>query len=133
MRSCLLVFACLWGFQTAWAAEKVKPLLPIPDKLVVLTFDDGNKSDIAYVAPLLKRHGFGATFFITEGLGFLKDKKTFLTWDEIPKLHEAGRSVYKAGKFVKGVAGITTGIETDDYVTFDVGSGSYAFQLTGQK
>ena len=64
--------------------------LPIPDKLVVLTFDDGNKPDIAYVAPLLKRYGFGATFFITEGLGFLKDKKTFLTWDEIRKLHEAG-------------------------------------------
>ena len=62
----------------------------MPDKLVVLTFDDGNKSDIAYVAPLLKRYGFGATFFITEGLGFLKDKKTFLTWDEVRKLHEMG-------------------------------------------
>ena len=67
--------------------------LPIPDKLVVLTFDDGNKSDIAYVAPLLKRYSFGATFFITEGLGFLKDKKTFLTWDEIRKLHEAGLEI----------------------------------------
>ena len=68
-------------------------LLPVPDRLVVLTFDDGNKSDVEFVAPLLKRYGFGATFFITDhswGLGFLKDKKTFLPWDEIRKLHEAG-------------------------------------------
>ena len=64
--------------------------LPIPDKLVVLTFDDGNKSDLAFVAPLLKRYGFGATFFVTEGLGALEDKKTFMTWDEIKALDEAG-------------------------------------------
>jgi len=62
----------------------------VPDKLVVLTFDDGNKSDITFVAPLLKRYGFGATFFITEGLDFVKDKKTFLTWAEVRKLHDAG-------------------------------------------
>ena len=63
---------------------------PIPDKLVVLTFDDGNKSDITYAAPLLKRYGFGATFFITEGLNSRKDKKAFLTWDEVRKLNESG-------------------------------------------
>ena len=74
--------------QSGASAEEKR--LPIPDKLVVLTFDDGNKSDITFVAPLLKRYGFGATFFITEGLTFLKDKKTFLTWDEVRKLHDAG-------------------------------------------
>jgi len=83
----LLVIVSLFpGRAPAEAAE----LLPIPDKLVVLTFDDGNKSDVAYAAPLLKQYGFGATFFITEGLGFLKDKKTFLTWDDVRKLHDAG-------------------------------------------
>ena len=43
----------------------------IPDKLVVLTFDDGCKSQGTFVGPLLKRYGFGATFYITEGLNFL--------------------------------------------------------------
>ena len=71
------------------ARAKEKPL-PIPDKLVVLTFDDGNRSDITRVAPLLKRYGFGGTFFITEGVGFTKDKKAFLTWDEVRKLHRMG-------------------------------------------
>ena len=64
--------------------------LPIPDKLVVLSFDDGNKSDITFVAPLLKNYGFGATFYITEGLGFLKNKDCYLTWEEIAKLDKDG-------------------------------------------
>ena len=65
-------------------------LLPIPNGLVVLTFDDGNKSDFTYVAPLLKRYGFSATFYVTEGLNVLTDKERRLTWEEIKKLHEDG-------------------------------------------
>ena len=65
-------------------------LLPIPDKLVVLTFDDGVKSQATFVAPLLKRYGFRATFFITEGLNFPRNKERYMTWEEIKKLHEAG-------------------------------------------
>ena len=39
------------------ASEPQRPPgpLPIPDRLVVLSFDDGNKSDITYVAPALQR------------------------------------------------------------------------------
>ncbi|WDE97338.1 polysaccharide deacetylase family protein [Lentisphaera profundi] len=36
-------------------------------KTVILTFDDSVKSKAEFVAPLLKKHGFNATFFITEG------------------------------------------------------------------
>ena len=63
---------------------------PIPDGLVVLTFDDGVKSSATFVAPLLKQCGFGATFYITEGLRFLEDKERYLTWDEVRGLHDAG-------------------------------------------
>eukprot|EP01043_Picozoa_sp_COSAG02_P020050 COSAG02_NODE_980_length_15492_cov_12.941727_8_plen_62_part_00 len=38
----------------------------LPEKLVVLTFDDGSISQLRNAAPLLKQLGFGATFFITE-------------------------------------------------------------------
>ena len=65
-------------------------LLPIPNRLVVLTFDDGNKSDFTYVAPLLKQYGFGATFYITEGLNFLTNKQHYLTWEEVQQLHQSG-------------------------------------------
>jgi alpha-L-rhamnosidase len=46
---------------------------------------------------------------------------------------ESGQPVFKAGKFVKdgGIPGITGGAESADYVTFDAGSGSYRFKLTG--
>ena len=65
-------------------------LQPIPDRLIVITFDDGNKSDYNFVAPLLKQYGFGGTFYITEGLNFLNNKDYYVTWEEIRELHDQG-------------------------------------------
>jgi peptidoglycan/xylan/chitin deacetylase (PgdA/CDA1 family) len=58
-------------------------LAPIPDKLVVLTFDDSKASHSTVVRPLLKKYGFGATFFITEGFTFRTNKADYLTWEQI--------------------------------------------------
>ena len=59
----------------------------VPDKLVVLTFDDAVLSHYTNVAPLLKKYKFGATFFIAE---FLKpafsDKSLYMSWDQIGRL-----------------------------------------------
>lgn len=68
----------------------VRQEAPVPDKLVVLTFDDSPKSHAAYVAPLLKKLGFGATFFITEGFDFPTNKTGYMTWGEIADLHKMG-------------------------------------------
>jgi len=65
-------------------------LEPIPDKLVVLTFDDASKSHATVAAPLLLKYKFGATFFVTEGFDFPTNKKDYMTWDEIAKLHKDG-------------------------------------------
>ncbi len=65
-------------------------LEPIPDKLVVLTFDDASRSHVEVAAPLLKRHGFGATFFVTEGFDFPANKRDCMTWDEIARLYREG-------------------------------------------
>jgi peptidoglycan/xylan/chitin deacetylase (PgdA/CDA1 family) len=65
-------------------------LAPVPDKLVVLTFDDSCASHATGVAPLLKKLGFGATFFITEGFSFLTDKNAYMTWEQIAGLHRDG-------------------------------------------
>ena len=65
-------------------------LVPIPDRLVVLTFDDGVKSHAIFVAPLLKRYGFGATFFVTEAFRSPIDKEGYLSWQEVRELHEDG-------------------------------------------
>ena len=42
---------------------------------------------------------------------------------------EGGKTVYTGGGFIEGVSGITGAVETDDYVTFKTGSGSYHFVL----
>ena len=60
---------------------------------MVLTFDDGNKSDFANVPKVLKKHGFGATFYVTEGLGFLKNPQNYLSWEQIRQLHEMGYEI----------------------------------------
>lgn len=65
-------------------------LEPIPDKLVVLTFDDSKASHYTVVRPLLKKYGFGATFFITEGFTFRNNKDDYLTWEQIAELHRDG-------------------------------------------
>ena len=43
--------------------SETEVLQPIPDGLVVLTFDDGNKSDYTYVGPLLKALRFWSDVF----------------------------------------------------------------------
>ncbi len=60
----------------------------IPDKTIVLTFDDSVKSHLTVAAPILKKHGFGATFFVTHA--WMDDKKNYLDWDEIAKLDKLG-------------------------------------------
>ena len=79
-------------------------LEPIPDKLVVLTFDDASKSHFTIARPLLKKHKFGATFFITEGWDFATNKKDYMTWDEIAQLHKDGFEIGNHTRDHKGVS-----------------------------
>ncbi len=79
-------------------------LLPIPDKLIVLSFDDANKSDRLFVADVLKEYGYGATFYVTEGLGFLKNKEHYTTWKEIRELHDMGFEIGNHTQHHRGVA-----------------------------
>jgi len=77
---------------------------PIPDRLVVLTFDDASRSHYTHVAPLLKEYGFGATFFITEGFDFKTNKKDYLTWEQVKELHDDG---FEIGNHTRDHLGIT--------------------------
>jgi len=46
-------------------------------------------------------------------------------------VEEGGKTIWKDGSYVNGTTGITDGSKSADYVTFDVGSGSYSFKLSG--
>lgn len=84
----LVLMGCLLTFQ-GHAQKIIKKA--IPDKLVVLTFDDAVLSHYTNVAPLLKKYKFGGTFFIAE---FLKpsfeDKKLYMSWEQIGELNKMG-------------------------------------------
>ncbi len=85
MRCLFALFALV---LTAHALE------PIPDKLVVLTFDDAVGNHARYVAPLLKKLGFGATFYVCEFQpDFETNKEQYMTWDEIKSLDTLGFEV----------------------------------------
>ena len=94
--SCILSFGAL--------ASAARGLEPIPDKLVVLTFDDSAKSHYTTVRPILKRYGFGATFFITEGFDFPTNKTDYMTWEQIAELHRDG---FEIGNHTGNHASIT--------------------------
>ena len=86
----MMVTSCDKSLETG----KDQGLLPIPDKLVVLTFDDRAKSWIDFVAPLLKDYGFGATFYVTDTdadwFGYHEDPEYWISWDDVRKLSNMG-------------------------------------------
>jgi peptidoglycan/xylan/chitin deacetylase (PgdA/CDA1 family) len=64
---------------------------PVPARSVVITFDDGWKSQFEHAFPVLRRMGFTATFFVfTSPIG--RDAR-FMTWAELREMQAAGMSV----------------------------------------
>jgi len=62
---------------------------PIPDKLVVLTFDDGCATHATYVAPLLKSLGFGGSFYLCT-LPSFGNKQWYMSWEQMQALVQDG-------------------------------------------
>ena len=103
----LFVLLSLLHWATSQAAEvSRKPRQPVPDKLVVLTFDDAVSSQHRVVRPLLKKLGFGATFFISEGFSFRSNKVDYMTWEQIAELHRDG---FEIGNHTRDHLGINAG------------------------
>jgi autotransporter-associated beta strand protein len=63
---------------------------PIPDKLVVLTFDDGPASGYTVVAPILKSLGFGGSFYVCDFDSFKTRKDWYMTWRQMKAMADAG-------------------------------------------
>ncbi len=74
---------------------------PIPDKLIVLTFDDGPVSGYTVVAPILKSHGFNGSFYVCNFDSFQTRKDWYLTFRQMRDLADQGFEVgnHSAGHF----------------------------------
>lgn len=60
---------------------------PIPERPVVLTFDDGYPDTYTVVTPIMKEYGFACTVFIPT---YDADQGTRLTWQQIKEMQAAG-------------------------------------------
>ena len=72
---------------------------PIPDKTVVFTFDDSCLSNAMIAAPILKKHGYGGTFYISDAYGFRERKDWYMTWRQIKGLDDDG---FEIGNHTRG-------------------------------
>lgn len=91
MMKLLLQILCIMSVVSTAAQKIIRK--PIPDKLVVLTFDDAPVTHFTYVAPLLKQYGFGATFFVCEFQPNFKDTTKYMTWQQMQQLGKMGFEV----------------------------------------
>jgi peptidoglycan/xylan/chitin deacetylase (PgdA/CDA1 family) len=80
------------GFQTLGIAEFERDVAEgrMPERAVLITFDDGYGDQFRYAFPILERFGDRAIFFVNTGdVG----RTRHLTWDEIDVMHWAGMSI----------------------------------------
>ena len=66
----------------------------VPEKTIVLTFDDGDKSSYDIVFPELEKRGLKASFFVTTRQ---LDDKGFVTKDNLIEMHKAGHDIESQG------------------------------------
>lgn len=83
------------GFNTLTAAELAAFLADgtgtLPERPIVLTFDDGYQDFYTHGLPVIKRNGFTATLFqTTGGIGDENSEKIMLNWRELAELEQAG-------------------------------------------
>jgi len=87
----------LWneGYETISLYELLNHLTigaPLPDKPVILTFDDGYRDNYEYAFPLLLRWGMDATFFVVTD--FIDEANPrYVSWDMLRTMYTAGMSI----------------------------------------
>jgi len=71
------------------------PCAFLPDKCVLITFDDGHESNLTIAVPILREFGFKATFFITTGR---TGTSGYMNPAQLRELKKAGMSVQSHAK-----------------------------------
>ncbi len=65
---------------------------PLPDKPIILTFDDGYVDNYTHAFPLLQKYGMTGTFFVLTGRADDGDP-AYLSWDMIQQMSNAGMDI----------------------------------------
>lgn len=84
--------------------------LPVPEKPVLLGFDDGRATQMTYAVPLLEEYGFPATFYVfTNAIG----REGYVTWDDLARLEAVGHEVASHTVFHPFLTKITDAAELE--------------------
>lgn len=88
------------GYQSVSLADVYATLTigkPLPERPIVLTFDDGYKDAYTHALPLLTQYGFQGEFFVLATPAHYEAAQ-YLTWDEMRVMAEAGMSMQAHGR-----------------------------------
>jgi peptidoglycan/xylan/chitin deacetylase (PgdA/CDA1 family) len=69
---------------------------PLPEKPIVITFDDGRDTQYTEAFPLLKEYGFTASFFIFTNA---PNRPGYVTWDQLAEMRDAGMEIGSHGVY----------------------------------
>ena len=79
------------GYTTITIDEMMDALengTSLPEKSVIITFDDGYADNYEYAYPILKKYGFKATIFLIYDL--TNTYPNYLTWDQVAEMKASG-------------------------------------------
>lgn len=85
------------GFETIHMSDIAAAFTegkPLPEKPVIISFDDGRDSQYTAAFPLLKEYGFTASFFVFTNA---MDRPGYLTWDQLAEMRDAGMEIGSHG------------------------------------
>jgi peptidoglycan/xylan/chitin deacetylase (PgdA/CDA1 family) len=88
------------GYQTVALMDIYDALTlgkPLPDRPIVLTFDDGYKDAYTQALPLLQKYGFIGEFFLLATPAHY-EATSYMTWDEVRAMSDAGMSMQAHGR-----------------------------------
>ena len=79
-----------YRFITLFELEKAIKAKKVPDKALVLTFDDGYSDNYSQALPILKKYNAVGTFFIITSK---MDTGEYMTKDQVRELYKAGNEI----------------------------------------